>query len=126
MKNVIMLIEDNEDIRESAAELLKLYDYGVLEATSGEMALTMINAHNPDLIICDVVMPGIDGYELLTTLRKSGIHIPFILSTAKSEKNDQRKGIELGAAAYLVKPFGEAELLNCIRIGFRSQPENKI
>lgn len=123
MKEVIMLIEDNEDIRESAAELLKLYDYGVLEAASGEMALTMINEHNPDLIICDVVMPGIDGYDLLSKLRKSGVFVPFIFSTAKSERNDRLKGIELGAVAYLVKPFGEIELLECIKRALTSQPE---
>jgi len=126
MKKVIMLIEDNEDIRESAAELLKIYGYDVLKAASGEMALTMIDNQNPDLIICDVVMPGIDGYELLYTLRKSGIFVPFIFSTAKSERNDRLRGIELGAVAYLVKPFGETELLECIKSGFRSQSENII
>ncbi|MGN6180966.1 MAG: response regulator transcription factor [Mucilaginibacter sp.] len=114
MKKVILLIEDNQAIRESAAELLMLDGYDVLQADSGELALPMIEADKPDLIICDIVMSGIDGYEVYSYLRRTHNNIPFIFSTAKSEKRDRQKAIDMGVRYYLTKPFDEMELLQCI------------
>lgn len=114
MKKRILLIEDNEAIRESAAELLSLYGYEVLEATSGEMALPIIETQKPDLVICDIVMSGMDGYDVYSYLQRTHNNVPFIFSTAKSEKRDKQKAADMGVRYYLTKPFDEAELLQCI------------
>lgn len=114
MKKMILLIEDNQAIRESAAELLVLDGYEVLEATSGELALPMIEAKKPDLIICDIVMSGMDGYDVYAYLKSIHNNIPFIFSTAKSEKRDRQKAVDMGVKYWLTKPFDEAELLQCI------------
>jgi len=115
MKRVILLIEDNAVILESTAELLTLDGYEVLTAASGEKALPIIDNQNPDLILCDIVMSGIDGYEVYAYLRRTGRRIPFIFATAKSEMKDIRRAIALGVNYYLVKPFDEEELLQCIK-----------
>lgn len=114
MKKVILLIEDNQAIRESTAELLVLDGFDVLEASSGELALPMIEAQNPDLIICDIIMSGMDGYDVYSYLRNTRNNIPFIFSTAKSEKRDKQKAKDMGINYYLTKPFDENELLQCI------------
>jgi len=115
MKNLILVIEDNNDIRESVAELLKLEGYQIIEADSGEMALPLIQQHQPDLIICDIVLTGIDGYEILTRVKQSKLKIPFIFSSAKAEKQDRQKASDLGVECYLTKPFAEEELLQSVK-----------
>jgi len=114
MKKLILLIEDNQAIRESAAELLSLDGYDVLEAASGESALQMIQTQNPDLIICDIVMSGMDGYDVYAYLKKTNNAVPFIFSTAKAEKRDRQKAMDMGVIHYLAKPFDENELISCI------------
>lgn len=114
MKKIVLIIEDNLPIRESASELLKLDGYEVLEAQSGESALQIIEAQKPDVIICDVIMPGMDGYQFYEHLKKKERPIPFIISTAKTEKTDRQKARELGIRYYLTKPFDESMLLQCI------------
>jgi len=114
MKKVILLIEDNTAIRESAAELLCMDGFEVLEAVSGETALPIIESQPPDLIICDIVMCGMDGYDVYKYLKRRRKNIPFIFSTAKSEKSDRQKAHDLGVTHYLIKPFEETELLQCI------------
>jgi CheY-like chemotaxis protein len=114
MKKMILLIEDNQAIRESAAELLALDGYEVMEAMSGELALPIIEAQKPDLIICDIVMSGMDGYDVYSYLKSTHNNIPFIFSTARSEKRDRQKAMDMGVRYYLTKPFDEAELLQCI------------
>jgi len=114
MKKMILLIEDNQAIRESAAELLLLDGYDVLQADSGESGLRMIEVQNPDLIICDIVMSGMDGYEVYAHLKSTHNSVPFIFSTAKAEKQDRQKAKEMGIEYYLTKPFDENELLHCI------------
>lgn len=112
----ILLIEDNKDVRENTAEILELANYNVLTAENGKVGVAMALAENPDLIICDIMMPILDGHGVLHLLsrdeRTSGI--PFIFLTAKAERSDFRKGMEMGADDYLTKPFDDIELLNAI------------
>ena len=114
----ILLIEDHQELRENTAEILTLANYEVVEAENGRIGVEKAKAEKPDLIICDIMMPQLDGYGVLHMLSKnpdtSGI--PFIFLTAKSEKEDFRKGMNLGADDYLVKPFDDIELLDAIEM----------
>lgn len=114
----ILLIEDNEDIRENTAEILELANYKVTTADNGKTGYQKALEIFPDIIICDIMMPVLDGYGLLHLLQKNDHlkNIPFIFLTAKSERLDFRKGMELGADDYLTKPFTELELMNAIDI----------
>ena len=113
----ILIIEDNDDIRECTAEILDLEGYNVTTANCGEQAITQVALSVPNLIICDIVMPGMNGYEVLGILRKNERtqFIPFIFSTAKSEPIDKQRAQNLGVNNYLIKPFDDLELMNCIR-----------
>ena len=99
MKKKILLIEDNADVRENAAEILSLAGYDVQTAVNGKSGVDMAQKDKPDLIICDIMMPELDGYGVLHILSKSAdtAGIPFIFLTAKTEKADIRKGMNLGA-----------------------------
>ncbi|MFD2933478.1 response regulator [Spirosoma flavum] len=112
----ILLIEDNADIRENTAEILELSGYRVLTAENGKLGVEQALTDHPDLIICDIMMPVLDGYGVLHIVNKnpelSGI--PFIFLTAKSERVDFRKGMDLGADDYLTKPFDDTELLSAV------------
>ncbi|MEQ8323334.1 MAG: response regulator [Vicingaceae bacterium] len=112
----IALIEDNQDVRDSTKDILELADYQVLTAENGVKGLELVKSEIPDLIICDISMPDLDGYTILRILGKnpetSGI--PFIFLTARSEKSDIRKGMNLGADDYITKPFEETEILEAI------------
>ena len=112
----ILIIEDNADIRENIAELLELSGYITLTAEDGKSGAKMALQHIPDLILCDIMMPILDGYGVLHILskHKETINIPFIFLTAKAEKSDIRKGMTLGADDYITKPFEETDLLNAI------------
>ncbi|MCJ8208619.1 response regulator [Mucilaginibacter sp. RS28] len=116
MKKKVLLIEDNQDIRESAAELLALCGFEVFVAESGEEGLLLIR-NQPDVVISDVVMQNMSGYEVFNRLQadESTRNIPFIFTTALSEKKDQLKAFELGVQNYLIKPYDERELLSCIK-----------
>ncbi|MGY4386116.1 CRP-like cAMP-binding protein [Pedobacter sp. UYP24] len=115
-RTCILLIEDNDDIRESAAEILTLANYEVLEARNGKIGVELSAKHLPDLILCDIMMPELDGYGVLHLLGKNPetAVIPFIFITAKTERQDMRKGMEMGADDYLTKPFDDVELFNAI------------
>lgn len=115
-KTRILIIEDNIDIRESTAEILELADYEVLQAKNGKVGVELATTHLPDLILCDIMMPELDGYGVLYLLNKNTntSSIPFIFLTAKAERIDMRKGMEMGADDYLTKPFDDVELLNAI------------
>jgi len=112
----ILLIEDNEVIRENTAEILELTGYTVHTAENGKIGVEKALTHKPDLVICDIMMPVLDGYGVLHIFNKnpqlSGV--PFIFLSAKIERTDFRKGMELGADDYLTKPFEESELLSAI------------
>lgn len=116
--NKILLIEDNSDVRENTAEILQLARYDVLTAENGKSGVELAIAEKPDLIICDIMMPVLDGYGVLHMLNKNPdtSAIPFIFLTAKSERSDFRKGMELGADDYISKPFEETQLLNAVEI----------
>ncbi len=117
----ILIIEDNEDVRENTADLLHLSGYDVSTADDGLSGLRRVQDFRPDLILCDIMMPGMDGYQVLEKVLKEPetAHIPFIFLTAKTEKTDIRKGMNLGADDYLTKPFEEEELLEAIRSRLR-------
>lgn len=112
----ILLIEDNADIRENTCEILELAGYKVIPAENGKVGLEQALKDNPDLIICDIMMPVLDGYGVLHVLQKNETlqHVPFIFLSAKSERPDLRKGMEMGADDYITKPFTETELLSAI------------
>ncbi|MEP7106648.1 MAG: response regulator [Ferruginibacter sp.] len=112
----ILLIEDNDDIRNNTAEILELSNYKVIMAENGKIGVEKAIEFTPDLIICDIMMPELDGYGVLHAIHKNeGIkNTPFIFLTAKIERNDFRKGMELGADDYITKPFTGAELLNAV------------
>jgi CRP-like cAMP-binding protein/CheY-like chemotaxis protein len=112
----VLIIEDNNDIRENVKEILQLADYEVFEANNGKTGTELAIKTIPDLILCDIMMGDLDGYGVLHLLNKHDQTkaIPFIFMTAKSERADVRKGMELGADDYLTKPFDDTELLNAI------------
>ncbi len=117
----ILIIEDNEDIRENVEEILTLSDYNVITAPNGKDGIESAQQNLPDLIICDIMMPGIDGYGVLHVLHKDSRtqNIPFIFLTSKSERSDFRAAMELGADDYITKPFAGNELLNAIESRFK-------
>ncbi len=114
--NSILLIEDSEDIRENTIEILELSNYKVYTAVDGKEGVAIALEKKPDLIICDIMMPVLDGYGVLHMLHKNQEtrNTPFIFLTAKHERADIRKGMELGADDYITKPFSGTELLNAV------------
>jgi DNA-binding response OmpR family regulator len=114
----LLIIEDHHDIRENTAEILSLAGYQVFTAENGKKGVEIALKEKPELIICDIMMPELDGYGVLHLLRKNEatLDTPFIFLTAKTERLDFRKGMEMGADDYITKPFDEIELLNAIEI----------
>lgn len=114
----LLVIDDHDDIRENIAEILSLAGYNTLTAPNGKRGVEIALREKPDLIVCDIMMPELDGYGVLHLLRKNTDteHIPFIFLTAKTERVDFRKGMEMGADDYITKPFDDIELLNAIEI----------
>lgn len=114
----ILIIDDNTEIRENIAEILELGGYEVLTAENGKRGVEIALKEKPSLVICDIMMPELDGYGVLHLLRKNSEceNIPFIFLTAKTERNDLRKGMEMGADDFITKPFDDIELLNAIEI----------
>jgi len=112
----VLFIEDDTTVRENTAELLELANYKVITAANGKIGVDKARKHFPDIIVCDIMMPELDGYGVLETLSKTETtkHIPFIFLSAKTERKDIRKGMEMGADDYLTKPFEERELINAI------------
>lgn len=112
----ILIIEDTMEVRENIVEILELYGYEVIEAENGKVGVELANEHIPDLILCDITMPELDGYGVLKVLSSSQKthQIPFIFLTAMSEQADLRKGMNLGADDYITKPFDDSELLQVI------------
>lgn len=112
----ILIIEDNEDVRENTAAILELSGYSVATAENGQIGFELARKLTPDLIVCDIMMPVLDGYGVLDALNQESTtaSIPFIFLTALSEKIEMRKGMNLGADDYLTKPFSESELLGAI------------
>jgi EAL domain-containing protein (putative c-di-GMP-specific phosphodiesterase class I)/CheY-like chemotaxis protein len=112
----ILVIEDEESVRENLLDLLEAENFQTIPAANGKIGLKLAISELPDLILCDMMMPEVDGYGVLTALRQEPITaiIPFIFLTAKSAKSDFRQGMDMGADDYLTKPFTRAELLSAI------------
>lgn len=118
MSKTILVIDDNNDLRENTAEILELAGYRTLTAENGKRGVDIAVKEKPALIVCDIMMPELDGYGVLHLLRKNPEtqNIPFIFLTAKTERSDFRKGMEMGADDYVTKPFEDIELLNAIEV----------
>lgn len=112
----ILLIEDDVTVRENTAELLELSNYEVVTAPDGKKGVDKAKEEVPDIIVCDIMMPELDGYDVLTRLSEDSETkgIPFIFLSAKTEHKDVRRGMDLGADDYLTKPFEEEDLLSAI------------
>ncbi len=113
---IILLIEDNAELRENTCEMLELEGYEVIFAANGKNGITLAKEKNPDMIICDIMMPEMNGYEVFNELRNDikTAHIPFIFLTASGEKKEIALGIAMGANGYICKPFGGQELFGAI------------
>ncbi|MEZ4875323.1 MAG: response regulator [Flavobacteriaceae bacterium] len=114
--NTILLIEDDIALRENTAELLELYHYKVITAPNGRLGIQKAKELHPNLIICDIMMPEVDGYGVLEALSQDEAtqQIPFIFLSAKTEHKEIRRGMDLGADDYLTKPYEEDELMSAI------------
>lgn len=112
----ILLIEDDLALRENTAELLELSNYDVITAPNGKIGIQKAIENIPAIIVCDIMMPEVDGYGVIEALSldEKTMHIPFIFLSAKTERSEVRKGMDLGADDYLTKPFEEEELLSAV------------
>lgn len=122
----ILVIEDNEYVRENLREILELANYQVFAVENGKIGLTKTLQEIPNLILCDITMPQLDGYSLLKILRSNPLttHIPLVFLTSKAEHQDLRKGMKLGADDYITKPYDNAELLEVVELRLnRSQKQ---
>lgn len=123
METKILVIEDQEDIRSILVEILTAEGYNAVAAENGRVGIKLVESEVPDLIMCDISMPELDGYEVLSYVRENQTTeaIPFIFLTAKAAQIDIRQGMELGADDYLTKPFTRAELLGAISARFEKK-----
>lgn len=119
----ILVIEDETSVRQNLWELLTCEDFDVIAAENGRIGVELAQQEIPDLVICDVMMPELDGHGVLNILRQEPITatIPLIFLTAKSDKTDLRQGMELGADDYITKPFTRAELLAAVSSRLQKQ-----
>lgn len=119
----ILIIEDQPDMRENIATILEMENYAVLSAAEGRSGLALARDEKPDLILCDVMMPIMDGHAVLQAVRadRTIAGTPFIYLTAKGEKQDQREGMNLGADDYLTKPVSAIDLLKAITARFERE-----
>jgi DNA-binding response OmpR family regulator/DNA-binding transcriptional ArsR family regulator len=125
--NKVLIIEDNFEVRENIAEMLKLADYEVFTAANGKSGVELALKHVPNIILCDIMMEELDGYGVIFMLskHKETCTIPFIFITAKTQRQDLRKAMEMGADDYLLKPFNEMELLNAIESRLKKRKQQK-
>jgi len=116
MNNTILIIEDNREVRENLAEILELSNYKVLTSDNGKSGLELARDNKPDLILCDIMMPELDGYAVLRAVENNPdmVGVPFVFITSKSDMRDFRTGMDLGADDYLAKPFSGDELLRVV------------
>jgi DNA-binding NarL/FixJ family response regulator len=117
----ILVIEDEPEMRRNITALLRYYDYEPVAAQNGRQGVEMARQEMPDLILCDVMMPELDGYSVLQELQTDALlaRTPFIFLTAKGEKEDLRSGMNLGADDYLTKPVANADLIRAIETRLR-------
>lgn len=119
----ILVVDDDEHILRSLSQYLELEDFNVVSASSGPEALKLFEQERPDLLVLDVMMPGMDGFQVLETLRKDPdtAQVPVLMLTARDQHNDILKGYQMGATSYLVKPFNLDELVDAIREVFTNK-----
>ena len=119
----ILVIEDELIVRNNIVHFLREENFQALDAENGLIGLQLARQNNPDLIVCDILMPELDGYEVLSKLQADPetALIPFIFLTVKGEKEERRLGIELGADDYFIKPFDPEDLLAAIRGKLKKQ-----
>jgi DNA-binding response OmpR family regulator len=115
--STILIIDDEDALRSNLCDMLIFEGFDVLEANSGHVGIDEARASVPDLIICDIAMPYIDGYHVLEALREDPrtARIPVIFLTARAERSAQQQGLELGAVDYITKPFDLQRLLEAVR-----------
>jgi DNA-binding response OmpR family regulator len=124
----ILLIEDNNEILENFTEFLEIEGYKILGASNGTQGIELAVKFIPDVIICDVLMPEMDGYQVLHSLLETSAtyQIPFIFSTSMSEKVERAEALSLGADDYIIKPFDMEVLLKMIKIWLKTGSERRI
>jgi len=113
----ILLIEDNKNILDNLVECFELNGYQTLSADNGKKGVDLLATCTPDLIICDILMPGLNGYEVLQAVRENSCtrFIPFVFSTSKSEKNELSEALFLGADGVMTKPYDPDLLIQMTR-----------
>ena len=116
MKELIMVIEDDEIIRSIIFEFLELKEFNVISAEDGCIGAQLAQELRPDLILCDINMPNLDGYGVLSKIRKNPItaNIPFIFLTAEADSDSRKRAVQLGANDYLTKPVNIRHLFQAI------------
>lgn len=124
MSGLILVIDDDDKITSLIRRSLAFEGYSVITASNGSDGLKQVTTHDPDLIILDVMMPQLDGWEVIRRLRDGGLKVPVMMLTAKDEVGDRVKGLDLGADDYLVKPFALEELLARVRALLRRKTES--
>ena len=123
----ILIVEDDPAILRGLKDNLEYESYTVFTAMDGEEGYRLVHAHRPDLIVLDLMLPKMDGYELCHKIREEGLTVPVLMLTARSEETDRVRGLDLGADDYITKPFSVPELLARIRaILRRSKPSTAV
>lgn len=114
--HTILVIEDNSDLGENTIEMLEMAGYRVIHANNGQTGCEMALQHRPDAVLCDMLMPGLDGYGVLSNLKgvTETADIPFIVFSAMTERKDIERVLKMGADAYITKPFDEDKFLKQI------------
>lgn len=114
--SVVLIIEDEKDVRESISDILNLKGFSVLEAENGETGYKMAQRQVPDVVLCDIMMPVLDGFDTIKKFKSKPelAKVKFVFLTAKIEESNKLRALELGADAFLHKPFKVAELLDII------------
>jgi DNA-binding response OmpR family regulator len=127
MKTKILVVEDDTNIRIGLEEVLKSEDFEVFTCERGDLALDAVQKRHPNLILLDVMLPGLSGYDICKQLRSKKITTPILMLTAKGQEIDKVVGLELGADDYVTKPFGVKELLARVHALLRrTQPQGEL
>ena len=121
----VLVVDDDEHILRSLSQYLELEEFQVVSASNGNEALQRFADEKPDLVVLDVMMPGMDGFQVLETLRKGDQkpNVPVLMLTARDQHADIMRGYQMGATSYLIKPFNLDELVEAIRELFAAQSQ---
>jgi CheY-like chemotaxis protein len=110
----ILVVDDDPQVVRLVRVNLELEGYDVVSASDGPEALEAVASESPDLVVCDVMMPGMDGVEVVRRLREGGRETPVVMLSAKAMRSDMRAGLDAGADEYVTKPFDPAELIEVV------------